>query len=120
MAEFTEKRQFPRYACDTGVRIALKEGGGGFWGTLSDISFGGCYIYSFSPLSLGQEVVLGIKANNLEIDVVGRVVSFHPGVGMGVSFTSFTQKDGEQTLKLYLNQLASIPKSDKQPGIFHT
>ena len=120
MAQFTEKRQFPRYACDTGVRIALKEGsGGGFWGTLSDISFGGCYIYTFSPLATGQEVVLVIKANAIEINVSGKVVSFHPGVGMGISFTGFVQKDGEQTLKTYLNQLASMPKTDLQPGVFH-
>ncbi|HLW54082.1 MAG TPA: PilZ domain-containing protein [Candidatus Angelobacter sp.] len=119
--EYAEKRRFPRYPCDTGVLIHLDEGsGGGFWGTLSDICVGGCYIYTFSPLPVGKPVQLGIKANGKEIDVKGTTVSCHPGVGMGVSFTSFINLDCEQTLKSYIAELASRPQDNNQvSGIFH-
>ncbi len=119
MAEFTEKRMFPRYPCDTGVQIRVGEGSGGFWGTVSDISFGGCYVYTFSPLPLGQDVGLTIKANGVEINVTGRIVSSHPGVGMGIAFNGFSQKDGEQSLKTYLNHLASLPQAKAATGVFH-
>jgi len=119
MAEYKEKRRYPRYACDTGVRIQLDKSTGGFWGTLSDISFGGCYIYTFSPLPLGQSVTLAIKANTKEINVGGTIVSSHPGVGMGIAFGNFPVQDSETTLKSYIDQLAAQPKSQQAQGVFH-
>src|SRR5262245_28029191 len=119
MAEYKEKRRHPRYTCDTGVRIQLEKSAGGFWGTLSDISFGGCYIYTFSPLPLGQAVTLAIKAEGKEINVGGTTVSSHPGVGMGVAFAGFVSQDGESKLKSYIAHLASQPKSQQALGMFH-
>lgn len=117
--EYTERRRFPRYPCDTGVLIHLEEGNGGFWGTLSDISIGGCYIYTFSPLGVGQVVVLEIKASGKEINIAGKTVSSHPGVGMGVAFTQFRNADGEQILKSYIAHLASQPKAKQGLEVFH-
>ena len=104
--EYKEQRRSPRYPCDTGVLI-----NGGLWGTLSDISIDGCYIYTFSPLGVGQVVALAIKANGKEIEVAGKTVSSHPGVGMGVAFSQFRNADGEQILKSYIAHLASQPKA---------
>lgn len=117
--EYKERRRFPRYPCDTGVLIHLEKGNGGFWGTLSDICIGGCYIYTFSPLPVGQALVLQIKANGKEIMVAGTTVSSHPGVGMGIAFSRFTNPDGEQVLKAYIAQLASKPKTSEAIGVFH-
>ena len=117
--EFKERRRYPRYPCDTGVRIHLEKNTGGFWGTLSDISFGGCYIYTFSPLPVGQNVVLVIKADGKEINVGGTIVSSHPGVGMGIAFSNFVHEDGETKLKSYIAHLASQPKSQQVQGVFH-
>jgi hypothetical protein len=117
--EYKQQRKFPRYPCDTGVLIHLEKGNGGFWGTLSDISAGGCYVYTFSPLPLGQAVMLQIKANGKEINVAGRTVSSHPGVGMGVAFSRFTNTEGEQVMKAYIAHLASKPKTNETQGVFH-
>jgi PilZ domain len=119
MAVYKETRRYPRYQCDTGVRISVEKQPGGFWGTLSDISLGGCYIYTFSPLPLGQAVVLVIKAGAQEVQVDGTIVSSHPGVGMGVAFRAFSYQDGESILKSYLTHLASQPKSQQAQGVFH-
>jgi hypothetical protein len=70
-------------------------------------------------LAVGQELALAIKANGVEIDVTGKTVSSHPGVGMGVAFSGFTAQDGEQSLKTYLDHLASLPKSNATTGVFH-
>lgn len=119
MAEYNEKRRFPRYPCDTGVLINLEEGTGGFWGTLSDICIGGCYIYTFSPLPMGQALNLTIKTEGKEISVKGTTVSSHPGVGMGVAFTSFVNLECEGTLKAYIADLASRPQTGQASGVFH-
>jgi len=118
-AEYTERRRYPRYACDTGVRIHPETGTAGYWGTLSDISFGGCYIYTFSPLPAGQIVTLVIKCNNEELSVAGKTVSSHPGVGMGIAFSEFTDQNGEGTLKKYLELLASQPRPKDSVAVFH-
>jgi hypothetical protein len=118
--EYKEKRRYPRYPLDTGVRIHQEVGGGGFWGTLSDISLGGCYVYTFSPLPVNQAVVLAIKSNDKEINVSGRVVSSHPGVGMGVAFSTFVTPDSEGKLKSLIDHLASQPRTSSQAmGVFH-
>lgn len=122
MAEYQQTRRFPRYPCDTGVLISLEQGSGGFWGTLSDICLGGCYIYTFSPLPVAQAVELTIKANGKEINVKGSTVSSHPGVGMGVAFTSFLNLQCEETLKQYVTELASKPNdrgNNQLSGVFH-
>jgi hypothetical protein len=117
--EYQEKRQFTRYSCDTGVLIHVEKGRGGFWGTLSDICLGGCYVYTFSPLAVGQSVELAIKANGKEITVSGKTVSSHPGVGMGISFTKFPNSEAEAALRAYVDQLASQPANKQASGVFH-
>lgn len=117
--EFMERRRYPRYACDTGVRIHPQTGNAGYWGTVSDISFGGCYVYTFSPLATGQMVTLVIKTNDGEINAGGRIVSSHPGVGMGIAFQGFVQEDGEERLRAYLAHLAAQPKPKDSLAVSH-
>lgn len=116
--EFKERRRYPRYACDTGVRIHPEKGTAGYWGTLSDISIGGCYVYTFSPLTVGQMITVIIKANDAEINVAGKTVSSHPGVGMGIAFNGFLNADSEKSLKAYLEFLALQPRKESV-AVFH-
>jgi PilZ domain len=116
--EYKEKRRFPRYVCDTGVRVHPETGTAGYWGTVGDISLGGCYVFTFSPLPVGQVVTLDIKANDNEINLAGHTVSSHPGVGMGIAFNGYTQQDAEERLKGFIQHLASQPKKDSV-AVFH-
>src|SRR6478609_5652377 len=116
--EYKERRRFPRFVCDTGVRIHPEIGNTGYWGTVGDISLGGCYVFTFSPLPVGQVVTLAIKANDKEINVAGKTVSSHPGVGMGIAFNGFVQEDAEERLKTFVQQLASQPKKESM-AVFH-
>src|SRR5882724_12626281 len=67
--EYKERRRFPRFVCDTGVRVHPEIGQAGYWGTVGDISLGGCYVFTFSPLPAGQVVTLDIKAGDKEIHI---------------------------------------------------
>ena len=116
--EYKEQRKHPRYPCDTGVRIQAQTSTNGYWGTIGDISLGGCYVFTFSPLPLGQAVTLAIKANDKEINLAGKTVSFHPGVGMGIAFQGFTEQGAEELLKKFLTQLSAQPRKDSMV-VFH-
>jgi hypothetical protein len=116
--EYKEKRRFPRFVCDTGVRVHPEIGQAGYWGTVGDISLGGCYVFTFSPLPAGQVVTLDIKAGDKEIHVAGKTVSSHPGVGMGIAFNGFTAEDSEERLKGYVQHLANQPKKESM-AVFH-
>ena len=119
MTEYKRCR-YPRYACDTGVRIRVDRSSGDAWGTISDIFLGGCYIFTCWPLPTDQPVTLAIKADGKEITVAGKTVSSHPGVGMGVAFESFGQDESEARLKAYVDHLFRQPKSGESPsGILH-
>jgi PilZ domain len=116
--EYKDRRRYPRYVCDTGVKIHPQAGTAGYWGTVGDISLGGCYVFTFSPLPVGQAVTLAIKANDREINLAGKTVSSHPGVGMGIAFQGFTQENAESLLKNYVSALASQPKKESM-AVFH-
>src|ERR1051326_8708580 len=116
--EYKEKRRHPRYPCDTGVRIHPESGSAGYWGTVGDISIGGCYVFTFSPLPVGVAVTVAIKANDKEINLAGKIVSSHPGVGMGIAFGRFIQEDAEERLKTFVQQLAAQPRKENAV-VFH-
>ncbi|SRR5579872_7567037 len=100
-----ERRKFPRYVYNIGVEVRTGHAKSGYWGNIDDISLGGCYVKTFSPLTAGTEVVLRLKAETVEILVTGSVATFHPGVGMGVRFKSFLSEDGENQLKILVANL---------------
>ena len=106
----TEKRQHTRFVCDGGVEVRESaEGARGFWGTMADISLGGCYIQTFSPMNAGTGLGFLIKTHGLEIRGAGRVVAMHPGVGMGIAFTELSANDQQILKKL----IATLEADDK-------
>jgi len=104
--QYSEKRRHPRYTCDIGVEVRVADSKTGYWGTLADICLGGCYVNTFSPLPVGTSVVLIIKTKHLEINIQGKTVTFHPGLGMGVQFAGFATPESEAQLKSLLGELA--------------
>jgi len=105
MPDYQERRRYPRYTCDLGIEVRPENGQNGYWGTLADICLGGCYVYTFSPMPAETAVALRLKSTSVEIALKGRVVTFHPGVGMGIEFLSYSDPDGETKLKALLHEL---------------
>ncbi len=104
-AEHQERRRYARYPCDLGVEVRTRDAKSGYWGTLGDISLGGCYVYTFSPLPSGSAVALKIKTSDAEIEMAGKVVAFHPGVGMGIEFEGGFAEGAEENLKTLIAAL---------------
>jgi hypothetical protein len=76
-----ERRRFERYKCDFGA-VVDSEGGKRLWARCSDVSIGGCYLETWSPLPLGANFHLELEG----IVITAAVSTCHPNVGMGVRF----------------------------------
>ena len=114
MPEFQEKRRHVRHALDLGVEVRTGNAKTGYWGTLGDISLGGCYVYTFSPLPAGSAVALRIKINDAsQAELSGKVVAFHPGVGMGIEFQEPLGEGAREELK---NLLLALEEKERSAG----
>ncbi|HWZ45459.1 MAG TPA: PilZ domain-containing protein [Candidatus Saccharimonadales bacterium] len=100
-----ERRKHPRYCCEVGVQVRTESSTNGYWGALADVSLGGCYVNTFSPLPSGTSVALKLQSHDIEINLSGSVATSHPGVGMGIQFEGFAGLEDEVHLKTLLVEL---------------
>jgi len=110
MTEYSEKRRHDRYTCDGGIEVRA-EGTRGFWGTLCDLSEGGCYVQTFSPLTAGTAVQFFIQSHGIDVRGNGFIASMHPGVGMGIQFKQLAETDNKNLTEL----LAKLDSQDAPP-----
>jgi CheY-like chemotaxis protein len=75
---------------------------------LSDLSLGGCYVETESPFPERSGIVLGLKAEDMEVQVEGLVRVMHPEFGMGIEFASGTAEQRER-VGTFINFLTSRP-----------
>ena len=111
MKEYPEKRQHPRFVCEGGVEVRSANSRP-FWGTMSDISLGGCYVQTFQPLPAGSILQFLIKTEGVEIRGTAKVVAMHPGVGMALTFTELAAPDKTRLHHL----IAQLTATDKHQG----
>lgn len=93
-------RREQRFNASGGVNI--REAGAGVpqWTMLHDISIGGCYVETTSPLPPLTRVELTLQAGDLRIECKGSVTVKHPLVGMGIKFTEMTSLNRDRLLHL--------------------
>lgn len=75
---------------------------------LTDLSLGGCYVETESPFPERSGISLSLRADDLEVEVQGRVCVMHPDCGMGIEFASCTPEGREQVEK-FIAFLTSRP-----------
>jgi hypothetical protein len=104
---FADTRRFVRLKCNGGAKLIIG-GNNHHWGTVIDISGGGCYVECPTTYPVGQllYVKLGIEDFKFESDAVIRVS--HPGMGMGLEFmrTAMMQR---RSLEDFCGELARDP-----------
>jgi hypothetical protein len=96
MGEYSDRRCFPRVPCSGAAEI-VREGQRWGWGTLTDVSRGGCYIETNQPLPLGAEAHLRLTIADISLDIDAKAASITPMMGMGMGFIAISQ---EQKIKL--------------------
>ena len=79
--------------------------------SLSDISEGGCYVEMPSPFTGQSGVEILVRTSDMKLRIKGRVLTSHPGFGMGVRFVFRDSVEREEILRL-LALLTSGPALD--------
>ncbi len=109
-----ERRVAPRHPCDLGVQIGHPGSQLKSWSRCTDISEGGCYIDTRSPLPPGTKFELTIFASDEQILVPAIVRTSFPGIGMGVEF-AFANPDDAERINHVIREKLSTPTPAAEP-----
>jgi len=103
-----ERRQYPRYRCQSSIEIHVQNGPS-FWGTVADLSLGGCYAEMPIPLEAGTKLCTSIWLGQEKVKANGEVVHRTPGFGVGIRFTQLAAADAD-LIRRYLDTLAPLAR----------
>lgn len=86
--------------------------------TITDLSLGGCYVETASPLPQSSAVDLCLRAAGMEIHTAGVVRVMHPGHGMGIEFPARTEEQRQSVgefIEFLTNQPGTTPQLEASP-----
>jgi CheY-like chemotaxis protein len=95
-----DRRNRSRSACCLGAEVFRADSRAATRCTLIDISPGGCYIESAETFPVGTVLQIGVRTEDLKLHIYGKVLSTHPGFGMGVAFDLRTDEHRMQVQQL--------------------
>jgi hypothetical protein len=108
-----DNRKHTRYRCQNSIEIHVQEGAS-FWGSVADLSLGGCYVEIPIPLELGKRLKVGIWFGQSKVWADARVAHGTPGMGVGLKFTEISDQDVDQ-IRRYLESLSPFAKKPRRP-----
>ncbi|MFZ3341049.1 MAG: PilZ domain-containing protein [Terriglobales bacterium] len=112
-----ERRLCQRYPLSVEIEVTEMASHTPSRGNTTDVSLSGCYVATIFPLPAGATVDLKLWIEDGNIKGHGSVQTCHPGVGMGIKFTSLT-RDAMRRLDNYLHAASSAsPGETLQPYI---
>lgn len=102
--DHSERRRAPRLPCSGTGQIRQPGVAFPVWAEVTDLSSGGCYVQMVFTISRGSEVDLQLTINERTFAAKGKVVTSHPGVGMGIQFVEITPEN-QKSLSEILQKL---------------
>jgi hypothetical protein len=103
-----ERRKSVRFRCQNSVEVHVEQGAS-FWGTVADLSVGGCYVEMPLPLQPGTTLRVGIWFGETKAWAQAQVAHRTPGLGVGLRFTEISEQDLSQ-IRRFLENLAPFAK----------
>jgi hypothetical protein len=82
-----ERRITPRFPFTATAEVAELRSQTRIAGRSSDLGFGGCYIDSISPFSVGTVVRVRLERESRKFEAMARITYAHSSMGMGMAFT---------------------------------
>jgi hypothetical protein len=95
-----DRRNLSRRTCCLGAEVFRVDSRAATRCTLIDISPGGCYIETIETFPAGTALDIMVRTQDLKLRVHGKVLSTHPGFGMGVEFGLRTDEQRKQVQQL--------------------
>jgi len=103
-----EQRHSARFRCQNSIEIHTPQGAS-FWGTVSDLGLGGCYIEMPLPLEPGTKLRVGIWLAQTKAWAEAQVAHGTPGLGVGLKFIEISDEDREK-IRRFLETLAPFAR----------
>lgn len=103
-----ERRQTPRFRCQNSIEVHL-DGGASFWGTVADLSLGGCYVEMPLPLDPGTKLKIGVWFGQTKARAEAQVAHRTPGLGVGLKFTEISEQDSD-VIRRFLENLTPLAR----------
>lgn len=85
-----DRRTHPRFACNLGAEFEVEDSPVKLWARCTDLSNGGCYLETRSPLKAGASLKLRLSDESGLVEVNCVVSTCHPDFGMGLRFEDMT------------------------------
>jgi CheY-like chemotaxis protein len=95
-----DRRNLSRHTCCLGAEVYRAHSSVATRCTLIDISPSGCYIETTETFGSGTALEIVVRTENLRLRIHGKVLSMHPGFGMGVEFALRTEEHRKQVQQL--------------------
>jgi len=115
-ARVRERRRGPRLKCEGSVAFRTEGIDMQTWATFTDISIGGCYVELAATLPIRTPVNMVLEVKGVRVEVKGTVRTSYPLVGMGIEFTSVTERE-KLALEEILRRLeGNFGQPDKLPA----
>src|ERR1700728_915286 len=86
------------------------QNGTSFWGTVADLSLGGCYVEMPIPLQPGTKLKVGIWIGQTKVMAESAVAHRTPGLGVGIRFNQISNEDLD-AISLFLSKLAPFARN---------
>jgi hypothetical protein len=103
-----EVREHPRYRCQNSIEVHV-ESGASFWGTVADLSLGGCYVEIPIPLPPGTKLKVAIWLGQNKAWAQAQVTHRTPGLGVGLRFLEISEQDRD-LIRRFLQNLAPFAR----------
>ncbi len=100
-----DRRGEERYPCNGSASVHSAALSTPIWGSLRDISAGGCYVQCVNPAGAGDIVSGKFVVNAVQINCVAEVLTSRAAVGMGLEWRDLGW-DGQEKLNNLLRTLA--------------
>ena len=93
MAEYVQRRRFPRVKVRVSVEMRSGENGACSRASAEEISLGGCYVETMFPMQLDTKLQMKLWAGDEQINAAARVATCYPQVGNGIEFLEMARED---------------------------
>ncbi len=101
------RRKDARYRASGGAKVQEPGAPAGQWTMLHDISLGGCYVETTTPLPAGSRVDLLVHVDDVQVACKGEVTVSHRLVGMALRFTEMSPLNRQRLEHLVDNLIKS-------------
>jgi PilZ domain len=105
--EEKDQRRYPRYRCEGTAQMTRPGDKFAMRAPLTDVSAGGFYVETMTPLPEGTELEISLEIGRVELYGHGVVQTCHQAIGNGVAFTKMTPQN-EKALQSVIDRITSV------------